>query len=190
METEKSIKTAVIIGSTREGRFAPVVGNWTVTQLREMGDFDVDVIDLLEMKLPAAHPKRETTEISEFVARVDAAEAFVIVVPEYNHGYPASLKFAVDCADEQWWAKPVAFVSYGGASGGIRAAEQLKQVFAELHAVTVRTGVAFQASYRAFDETGQPIDERSNMTMKTMTEQLRWWALALREAKVKRPYAA
>ncbi len=69
------------------------------------------------------------------------ADAFLVVTPEYNHGYPAALKELIDSVYEPWHAKPVAFVSYGGASGGIRAVEQLRQVFAELHAVTLRDGV-------------------------------------------------
>jgi len=62
--------------------------------------------------------------------------AFVVVTPEYNHGYPAPLKSLIDSVGREWQAKPVAFVSYGGVSGGLRAVEQLRQVFAKLHMVT------------------------------------------------------
>ncbi len=71
------------------------------------------------------------------------ADAFIVVTPEYNHSFTASLKFVLDLVYEPWQGKPVAFVSYGGISGGLRAVEQLRLVFAELHAVTVRDTVSF-----------------------------------------------
>jgi NADPH-dependent FMN reductase len=63
--------------------------------------------------------------------RIAAAEAFVVVTPEYNHGYPAPLKALIDSSGAEWYAKPIAFVSYGGISGGLRAVEQLRLVFGE-----------------------------------------------------------
>ncbi|MGV9772046.1 NADPH-dependent FMN reductase [Streptosporangium sp. NPDC003464] len=72
-----------------------------------------------------------------------AADAFVIVTPEYNHSFPASLKNAVDWRQEEWRGKRVAFVSYGQASGGLRAVEQLRPVFAALGAVCVGEPVSF-----------------------------------------------
>jgi hypothetical protein len=70
--------------------------------------------------------------------RLTSAEAFVIITPEYNHSFPASLKNLIDWHYTQWQAKPIGFVSYGGLGGGLRAVEQLRQVFAELHAMTER----------------------------------------------------
>ncbi len=75
--------------------------------------------------------------------RFAAADAFVIVTPEYNHSFPTPLKTAIDWHSTQWHAKPVSFVSYGGASGGLRAVEHLRQAFAEVHAVTVRNSISF-----------------------------------------------
>ena len=82
------------------------------------------------------------------------ADAFVVVTPEYNHGYPAPLKELIDSVNAEWQAKPVAFVSYGGVSGGLRAVEQLRLVFAELHAVTIRDSVSFPGAWEQFDESG------------------------------------
>ena len=114
-----------------------------------------------------------------------------MVTPEYNHGYPASLKQAIDLAHHQWQAKPVAFVSYGGISGGLRAVEQLRQVFAELHATTVRDTVSFHLAHGAFDATGEPVDTTGPATAaKTLLDQLTWWAAALRTARTTHPYAA
>ena len=72
----------------------------------------------------------------------------MVVTPEYNHSYPASLKAAIDWHFTQWTAKPVAFVSYGGAAGGRHAVLHLENVLTELHAVTIRDGLAFPNYYR------------------------------------------
>jgi NAD(P)H-dependent FMN reductase len=114
----------------------------------------------------------------------------VVVTPEYNHGYPAALKFVIDSAYAEWNGKPAGFVSYGGLAGGLRAVEQLRPVFAELHVVTMRDGVSFASPWSQLDEAGAlkaPPD--ASKAMATMLAQLRWWALALRTARLAAPYA-
>ncbi len=124
------IRLAVILGSTRQGRFGPTVAAWFIAQARSRGDMDVDVIDLAETRLPwdldgrGKDGRYASPEVLEYAARIDAADAFVIVTPEYNRGYPAPLKLAIDTVYSEWNAKPVGFVSHGGQSGGLRAVEQ------------------------------------------------------------------
>ena len=185
------LRLAILIGSTREGRFGPVVARWFAQQAQPRADLDVDVVDLADFDLPAVYPSRPSASVTAFVERLDRADAFVVVTPEYNHGYPASLKQAIDLAFHEWRAKPVGFVSYGGISGGLRAVEQLRQVFAELHATTVRDTVSFHMAHGAFDEHGRPLEpEGCEIAAKTMLDELVWWGLALREARVAQPYAA
>lgn len=182
MGAEKPIRVVVIIGSTREGRFAPVVANWVNAQLSQRTDLLVDVIDLVDIVLPTVDP--------QFENRIAAADAFIVITPEYNHGYPGPLKMAIDSVYDGWQAKPVALVSYGGVSGGLRATEQLRLVFAELHAVTIRDTVSFHNASQQFTPQGEPRDTQgTNAAMKIMIDRLVWWALALREARQKRPYA-
>ena len=115
----------------------------------------------------------------------------MVVTPEYNHGYPASLKQAIDLAMQEWKAKPVAFVSYGGISGGLRAVEQLRQVFAELHAVTIRDTVSFAMAHGRFDSDGGLRDpDAAEAAVKVLLDELLWWGDALRAARAARPYAA
>ncbi len=97
-------------------------------------------IDPRALGLPDWSGRRDGEGVAAFRERIDRADAFVVVTPEYNHAYPAVLKFMIDCAYAEWQAKPVAFVSYGGISGGLRAVEQLRLVFAELHADAARHG--------------------------------------------------
>jgi NAD(P)H-dependent FMN reductase len=122
-------------------------------------------------------------------ARIAEADAFVVVTPEYNHGYAAPLKSLIDSVVAEWQAKPVAFVSYGGASGGLRAVEQLRLVFAELHAVTMRDAVSFASAWEQFDGAGALREpDRAEQSMATMLGRLRWWATALRDARKVTPY--
>ena len=187
---EDPLVVAVIVGSTREGRFAPTIVHWLVAQARPRADMTIDLIDLADVDLPAIYPRRPSPAVEAYLDRIDRADAFVVVTPEYNHGYPASLKQAIDLPHRQWQAKPVAFVSYGGMAGGLRAVEQLRQVFAELHAVTVRDTVSFHMAHASFDGTGEPVDAAGcNAAAKTMLDQLAWWGQALRAARATHPYA-
>jgi NAD(P)H-dependent FMN reductase len=185
-----SLDIAVIVGSTREGRFGPTVAQWFVGQARTRTDIVVDLVDLADVDLPIVFPAHRTAAISSYVDRIGQADGFVVVTPEYNHGYPASLKQAIDLAYHEWRAKPVAFVSYGGMAGGLRAVEQLRQVFAELHATTVRDTVSFHMAHAAFDAAGEPLDAIGPAAAaKTLLDQLAWWAGALRTARATHPYA-
>ncbi|WP_250280476.1 MULTISPECIES: NADPH-dependent FMN reductase [unclassified Frankia] len=186
---EDQLRLAVIVGSTREGRFAPVVANWFTGQAEQRDDLALDVVDLAEARLPAVLTRQPPPEVAALAPRLDAADAFVVVTPEYNHSYPAALKNAIDWYYTQWQAKPVGLVSYGGLAGGLRAVEQLRLVFAELHAVTIRETVSFHNVRERFDAAGQPKDATGPGTAaKTMLDQLVWWARALRDARTARPY--
>ncbi|KAA1419832.1 NAD(P)H-dependent oxidoreductase [Mumia zhuanghuii] len=196
--SEKS-RLVILVGSVREGRFGPVVASWAAEQAREHGGFDVDVVDLAEIDVPLALPAESPklagdayprpAGMSALTERLAAADAFVIVTPEYNHSYPASLKAAIDWHFSQWTAKPVAFVSYGGAAGGRHAVLHLENVLTELHAVTIRDGLAFPNYYLNFDlEAGLPHDEQAAVYAKGMFAQLDWWATALKDARQRVPY--
>lgn len=185
---EQEIEVAVIIGSTRADRRAPRIGRWLNAQLDQRSDLRADVIDLADIDLPGQLPTDDDPRAIELRERIGAADAFIVVTPEYNHGYPASLKQAIDVPYREWNAKPVAFVSYGGMSGGIRAVEQLRQVFAELHAVTLRDGVAFPGIKVDGDGVADEA-EAVAAAAKVMLDELLWWALALRDARALRPYA-
>ncbi|QFG22563.1 NADPH-dependent FMN reductase [Actinomadura sp. WMMB 499] len=188
------LNVAIIVGSTREGRFGPTVAAWFTKEAGRRPALALDVVDLAETTLPDvlaadhAYPPEPVRELGERLARADA---FVIVTPEYNRSFPASLKTAIDWYVDEWEAKPVGFVSYGGVSGGLRAVEQLRQVFAELHVVTVRNTVSFHSCWDRFDDDGHPIDAAGcGAAAESLLDQLTWWARTLRDARAERPYAA
>ncbi len=193
---KKPLRLAVIVGSTRAGRLGPTVANWFIEQARDHGELDIDVIDLAEAALPTelGAPAKDgsyaSPRVRAYAARIAAADAFVVVTPEYNHGYPAGLKLAIDSVYSEWNAKPVGFVSHGGQSGGLRAVEQLRQVFAELHTVTVRNSISFAMAKERFKDDGSPRDpEGAAVAAKQLLSQLVWWAQALRLARADQPYA-
>lgn len=180
------LRLEVIVGSVRAGRFGPVVADWFVRQLGERGEFDVGVIDLADADL--LDDLTVTPAVEQFRARLGAADAFVVVTPEYNHGYPGALKTAFDNAKHEWRAKPIGFVSYGGLAGGLRATEQLRQVVAEIHMVSIRETVSFHQARKKFDENGDTRDGAAIDAADRMLAQLAWWADALRTARTENPY--
>jgi len=168
------LRVAVIIGSTRPGRLGPAVAAWFADQAVPREDVTIDLIDLADADTPIG-------------PRLATADAFVVVTPEYNHSYPASLKALIDWHFQQWAAKPVAFTSYGGASGGRHAVLHLENVFTELHAVTIRDGLAFPNYFVTWND-GEPQVEQAPELAKVMFDHLDWWAKALRSARVATPY--
>lgn len=189
------IRVAVIIGSVRKGRFGPTIAGWIADVARHRGDLDVDLVDLFDYDLPARLTDEPSPEVAAALGvlspRLARADAFVLVTPEYNHSYPASVKIAIDWHTKEWHAKPVAFVGYGGHAGGMRAVEHLRTIFAELHATTVRDTVSFRSPWEQFDEKNGLVNAASaDAAAKVMLDQLTWWAIALKEANGKRPYQA
>ncbi len=184
MLTTDPLRLAVITGSTREGRMGPVVADWFVGRAGAHPTFEVDPIDLATLDLPMHLPDHLDETHRGYAASIDAADAVVVVVPEYNHGYPASLKQAIDILKSEWRRKPIGIVSYGARSGGIRAAEQLRQVFPEFDAMTIRESIALANVWNVFDDDGNPRQpDQLAAAARGMLDQLAWWADALRSAR-------
>ncbi|ALM41993.1 NADPH-dependent FMN reductase [Streptomyces albidoflavus] len=133
-------KLEIIIASTRPGRIGPTVAAWVEEYAQRHGGFDeIEVVDLAEVGLPFMdepnHPRlgQYTHEHTRrWSAKVSEADAFVFVMPEYNFGFNAELKNALDFLHSEWAYKPVGLVSYGGVSAGTRAAQMIKQVVTTL----------------------------------------------------------
>jgi NAD(P)H-dependent FMN reductase len=138
----------IVVGSTRPGRAGLPIARWFAEQAAAHGGFDISWVDLAELNLPLMdepqHPRlRQYTQqhTREWSALVDGADAVVFVTPEYNFGYPATIKNAIDYLHNEWNYKPVGFVSYGGIAAGTRAVQQLKQVLTTLRMFPVFEGV-------------------------------------------------
>jgi NAD(P)H-dependent FMN reductase len=138
----------VILASTRPGRVGLPVAEWFTALAVADGRFESELVDLAELALPLLdepnHPRlREYSHPHTFgwSETVDAADAVVLVTAEYNYGYPAALKNALDYLHHEWRHKPLGFVSYGGVAAGTRAVQQLKQVTGALQLVPTATAV-------------------------------------------------
>ncbi len=160
------LNIGLILGSTRQGRLGGTPYHWVqrVAEIELQGKATLTTIDLRDWNLPhfdsPVSPAYATEYTSELTKRWSAAitplDGFIIVTPEYNHGYPGVLKDALDHLYKEWNGKPVAFVSYGGGSGGIRAVEQLRMVAVELQMIPIRPEVNIRLVWEAFDEQGTP----------------------------------
>src|SRR3989344_8075712 len=175
------MKIQIILGSTRQGRKSEMVGRWVLEQTQkrptsasqgETGeDFEYELIDLRDWDLPFYNELDSPNYLDgkfsidlaiKWGAKIAEADGFIIVTPEYNHGYPAVLKNALDYAYDGWNRKPVSFVSYGGSAGGARSVEQLRLVAIELDMAPLRAGVYITQVSRAFDESGEKFKDEGN----------------------------
>ncbi|HET9953643.1 MAG TPA: NAD(P)H-dependent oxidoreductase [Polyangiaceae bacterium] len=179
-------KLQVIAVSTREGRAGLPLVQWFSSRAMAHGGFDVELVDLKDVALPMfdepAHPrlkKYRGEHTKAWSARVDAADAFVFVMPEYNHGAPPSLINALDYLSSEWAYKACGFVSYGGLSGGTRGVVHAKQVLSAMKMVPLVESVAFPFFNKLFREDGSFDGSQQEAAAKTMLDELVRWTQAL-----------
>ncbi len=138
----------IVVASTRPGRVGLPVAEWFRQVAQDDGSFEIDFADLAEINLPFLdephHPRLRQYQHEHTKAwsrRVESADAFVFVTPEYNYGMPATLLNALDFLVHEWMYKPVGFVSYGGVSGGTRSVQMAKLVITSLKLVPLPEAV-------------------------------------------------
>ena len=138
----------VITGTTREGRFSERVAGWVVDHLGARDDLEVELVDLRDHPLPffdGTAPARTLRDYPRRTSpgsgrRIDRADGYIVLTAEYNHGYPAVLKNAMDWTFVEWRRKPITFVGWGNV-GGARAIEQLREVAVEFEMAPLRYAV-------------------------------------------------
>jgi NAD(P)H-dependent FMN reductase len=181
-----SLRVVVLVGSVRAGRFGVRIGDWVHKHLAG-ADVDADLVDLADLSFPS--DMSSSADVTAFAARIGRADAVIVVTPEYNHSYPGPLKTAIDALRTEWQAKPVAFVSYGGMSGGLRAVEALRPVFAELHAMTIRETVSLHNPWGPADDPEMDFpDAGCDEALAQLVRVLLWWAEATHDARRRAPY--
>ncbi|MCL5047838.1 MAG: NAD(P)H-dependent oxidoreductase [Firmicutes bacterium] len=156
------MRLEVIITSTRPNRVGKNIADWFAGEALEYQGFEVSVADLAEIDLPlldeSGHPRMgqyEHQHTRDWSARISAADAFCFVMPEYNGGFPAAFKNAIDYLHNEWAYKPAAFVSYGGVSGGLRAVQMAKQVLVALKVFPIPEGITIPFVQQMIDGDGQ-----------------------------------
>lgn len=191
-----ALRIAVIIGSTRPKRFSEIPAKWIFGEVKKLPDVEVEQLDLRDYPMPfydepqspsMVKDRYPNPAVQKWAEKVAACDAFVVVSPEYNHGYPAVLKNAFDSIYREWNNKAVCFVSYGSV-GGARVVEQLRLVAVELQMAPIRQSVHIpgniifpitmgKAEWTAETEAG--LQKNADL----MLTQLVWWAKALKAAR-------
>lgn len=183
-----TLELQTIICSTRPGRIGPSVARWFNDYARSEGSFSAQLIDLADFNLPLYdepnHPRLQKYEHDHTKAwskSVDGADAYVFVIPEYNYCPPPSFTNALDYVYNEWNYKPCGFVSYGGASGGLRSTQLAKQLVTTLKMMPMMEGVMVQTPWNSLDEEKTFVaGEHHDHSAKAMLEELAKWAHALK----------
>lgn len=163
-----SKKVQLIIGSTRQNRLSPSIATWIKAQVAKNDELELEVIDLKDLNLPLFDeptPPSMAPGVSEsakaWSVKVSSADAFIVLSPEYNAGYPGVLKNAIDYLKDEWLHRPVTIVTYG-FGGGLSSAAQLQQVFARIGSEIVESGVAIDIG-GILNETGGITDTDASL---------------------------
>lgn len=192
-----TLKLKVIVGSTRQNRFSEKPAQWIFSEAQKLNDVDVELLDLRDYEMPylsspmppaMAAGKYDNEVVQKWSEKINEADAFIIVTPEYNHGYPAVLKNALDVIYTEWNKKPLGFVSYGSVSGA-RSVEQLRQVAIELQMAPIRNAIhipvdIFYAAMMGKGPTGpEMFASISQERIQVFFNELLWWGRALKAAR-------
>jgi NAD(P)H-dependent FMN reductase len=184
-------RLTVIVASTRPGRVGRHIADWFIEIARDHGGFEVCVADLAEVNLPFLdephHPSEgryQHEHTRRWSATITEADAFVFVMPEYNFGFSAPLKNAIDYLYHEWKYKPVGFVSYGNAAAGLRAVQMIKQVVTTLRMMPVNETVSVPLR-QALDADGRFLPTAGMGTTATaMLDELQRLAAAFATVRV------
>lgn len=182
-------KIHIILGSTRPNRAGQAVYDWLDDKLRSNKRADFTFIDLAEVDLPfldepipPSAGKYEHNHTKEWSKVIAEADGYIWVTSEYNNGYPAALKNAIDFLYQEWNRKAVSFVSYGNIAGGTRSVQQLKQVASELQMAAVKSSITIPLIWEAVQD-GVLDESKVHGDVEAMIDDLLWWAEALKAAR-------
>lgn len=170
------MRLALVLGTAREGREAERVAHAIQAVLSALPDLTVELVDVRDhvktaQTVPAWAPLPERAAWKEIAA---SADAFMLVVPEYNHGYPGELKLLLDSLTEEYRDKPVGLIGVSnGPFGGARVVDHIKPVLIELRLVPTKEAVLVRDVADAVDEVGRFVDERTMQAVATLAEALR-----------------
>jgi NAD(P)H-dependent FMN reductase len=186
---------AVIVGSTREGRFAEKPARWIFKHVASRTGVEARWLDLRDFPLPffdqavspsrPDHPPYTNEAVKRWTQAIGASDSFVVVTPEYNYGPSAVLKNALDWVYPEWNRKAVGFVSYGGAMG-VRSVQQLREISTELQMAPIRTSVHIPVATLWAHYTGGNVEAglaELDGAAKAMLDDLLWWTAALKVAR-------
>ncbi len=173
----------VILGTAREGRQSEKAAKFIHAEAAKFG-FETELIDVRDYKVPATDNTQQSPTAKRLEEKISRADGFIIVSPEYNHGYPGELKMMLDLLYQQYAYKPVGICGVSARpTGGARAVEKLRLVAIELHMLPIREAVYFPVIHNLFDEKGNIKDKAYYERIKPFFSELEWYAMALKTAR-------
>jgi NAD(P)H-dependent FMN reductase len=185
-------KLHTIICSTRPNRIGPAIATWFHDIAAAHGKFDASLVDLRDFDLPVfdepEHPRLQryvNEPTRRWAASVSAADAFVFVTPEYNYGPPPALLNALNYLYLEWNYKPAGFVSYGGASSGLRAVQAEKLTLTTLKIMPIPEAVAIPFAWNAVADGKFTAPDGQDKAAATMLDELSRWTEALKPLRAK-----
>lgn len=170
----------VILGTTRKGRASANVAKFVFGEVQKHNGVETEFIDLCDLKF-STDDAGESIKDPKFSATIERADGLVLVVPEYNHGYPGLLKHALDTNLKEYIHKAVGIcgVSAGGF-GGTRMIQNLLPVLRELGLVTIFWDGNFSTAHKLFDEQGTLLDTAYVKRIDQFLKELIWMSKVLR----------
>lgn len=181
-----ALKLKIILGSTRPGRAGPPIGQWLAEAASAHGLFEVELVDLAELGLPLldepAHPRLQQYQhehTKQWSGIVGSADAFLFVTPEYDYFPPAALINAVQVLSREWAGKPAGVLSYGGVSGGLRAAQVLRSLLGNVNVHALPNVVPVPMFAQAIRDGAFHPAEATEAGTRTLLDDLHQWAAAL-----------
>lgn len=193
----EALKIKIILGSTRPRRFSKHPGTWILGLAEKIDEIEPELLDLRDYEMPfyeeSVSPATEKgagyekPAVKQWAEKIEEADGFIIVTPEYNHGCSAVLKNALDYVWYPWNRKPVAFIGYGNA-GGARSVEQLREVAVELEMVSTRRAVHITSPWNLVDENNnlkEGVLDSYEKSAQNMLEELVEWGSVMREVREK-----
>lgn len=184
----------IIVGSVRKGRVARKVADWCLEACEKLQDTTSEIVDLVDWELPFFNLEESpiTNNYSDktqirWAKKIEKADGFIFVSPEYNHGYSAVVKNAIDFLYKEWNKKPATIVTYGGVEGA-RSAEQLRLVMIEVQMVPLRDAVHIRDVWGKIKDSGFKAEEKDNEQLEKALDTLYEWGDILHEKSLHNHY--
>lgn len=203
MDNSQKPKILIIVGTTRQNRFSEKAAAYILQEATKIKDAEFELVDLRDYPLPffdepvppsmfeMMKHEYKNEAAKKWTNKIAEADGFIIITAEYNHGYPAVLKNAIDYVSKEWNRKPVGFVSYGSALGA-RAIEQLRLVAIELQMAPIKSAIhiptdifmaAMQEKGPVKPELFKPLREGYRDQVGMFFDDLLWWTRTLKAAR-------
>lgn len=175
----------IILGTARKGRQSKKVANFIFQEVKKT-ELKSEIIDVRHFKITTTDKSKKLPQAKKLIEKISKADGLIIVVPEYNHGYPGELKLMMDMLYEEYTRKPVGICGVSaGIFGGTRAVEQLRLVLIEFQMVPIREALYFPLVHNLFDEKGNIQDKSYKERVKKFLEELIWYVKTLKMTREK-----